>query len=149
MISHEKSAKIKNRRSSRHVLLKSTWRDDRRFASWRIIITDIQSGNIGGLAGRNQSLPKFAIFALDSSHFSSPTLWGVFPLDSENPGRELWGTPPNPSSNWFANNMIIDWIVLLVKCQFRNACILNHGTIITICRSWSLYRDTKRLQLNP
>jgi len=73
MISHEKSAKIKNRRSSRHVLLKSTWRDDRRFASWRIIITDIQSGNIGGLAGRNQSLPKFAIFALDSSHFSLPT----------------------------------------------------------------------------
>ena len=26
------------------------------------------------LAGRNQSLPKFAVFALDSSHFSSPTL---------------------------------------------------------------------------
>jgi hypothetical protein len=34
----------------------------RRFASWRIIITDIQSGNIGGLASRNQSLPKFAVF---------------------------------------------------------------------------------------
>jgi len=98
-ISHEKSAKIKNRRSSRHVLLKSTWRSNRRFVSWRIIITDIQSGNIGGLVGRNQSLPKFAVFALDSSHFSSPTLWGVFPLDSENPGQELWGTPPNNALN--------------------------------------------------
>ena len=31
--------------------------------------------------------------------------------------------------------MIIVRIVLLIKCQFRNACILNHGnhgTIITI-----------------
>ena len=94
MISHEKSAKIENRRSSRHVLLKSTWRDDRRFASWRIIITDIQRGNIVGLVGRNQSLPKFAVFALDSSHFSSPTLWGVFPREHDFFMRELWRTPP-------------------------------------------------------
>ena len=37
--------------------------------------------------------------------------------------------------NWFANNMIIVRIVILIKCLFRNACILNHGnhgTIITI-----------------
>jgi hypothetical protein len=74
MISHEKLAKIKNRQLSRRKELNCLRRDNRRFASWRTITTDIQSGNIGGLAGRNQSLPKFAVFALDSSHFSSPTL---------------------------------------------------------------------------
>ena len=74
MISHEKSAKIKNRRSSLHVHLNLTSSDDSRFASWRIIITDIQSGNIGGLGGRNQSLPKSPLSLLDSSHFFSPTL---------------------------------------------------------------------------
>ena len=94
---------LTNRRSSRHRQFHSLRRDDRQCASWRIIITDIQSGNIGGLVGRNQSLPKFAVFTLNSLHFSSPTLWGVFPLDSENPGRELWAGPPNKNSQYLSN----------------------------------------------
>jgi hypothetical protein len=49
-ITPEKSAKIKNRRSSGNVQFKRTSPDHRRLASWRIIITDIQSGNIGGLS---------------------------------------------------------------------------------------------------
>jgi len=86
-------SKIGDRQCTVHKETVSLCTDDRQFASWQIIITDILNGGIGGLAGQNQSLSKFAVFALDSSHFS-PTLWGVFPLDSENPGRELWGTPP-------------------------------------------------------
>jgi len=73
MISHEKSAKIKNRRSSLHVHLNLTSSDDRRFASWRIIITDIQSGNIGGQGGR-KGHAKIAAFAFGffDSILSSP-----------------------------------------------------------------------------
>ena len=74
MISHEKLAKIKNRRSSRRKELNCLRRDDRRFASWRIIIADIQRGKIAGLGGGKQSWPKSPYSVLDSLLFSSPTL---------------------------------------------------------------------------
>ena len=47
---------------------------DRQCTKKQIITTDILNGAsvVGGLTGQNQSLPKFAVFALD--YFSSPTL---------------------------------------------------------------------------
>ena len=79
-ISHEKSAKIKNRRSSGH-----QGPDNRRFASWQTIITYIQSGNIGGLAGRYQSLP-FSLWILRTSP-------RIFLLNPKILGGSLGNTP--------------------------------------------------------
>jgi hypothetical protein len=90
----EKSAKIKNRRSSGNNQFNRTSPDDRRFASWRTTITDIQSGNIGGLSGIYRSLPNLPGSPLDSFPFSSPTLWGVFPREHDFFVRELWAGPP-------------------------------------------------------
>ena len=45
--------------------------------SWRIRITDIQSGNIGGLAGRNQSLP-FSLWMRCDSRVNAIFLCGSF-----------------------------------------------------------------------
>ena len=100
---HYFMAKIKNRQSSGHVLLKSTWRDDCWLANWRIIISDIQNGGIGGLGGRKWSWPKSPLSLLDSLLFSSPTLRGVFPLTLEFSGRELWAGPPNKNSQYQSN----------------------------------------------
>ena len=117
---HYFMAKIKNRQSSGHVLLKSTWRDDCWLANWRIIISDIQNGGIGGLGGRKWSWPKSPLSLLDSLLFSSPTLRGVFPLTLEFSGRELWAGPPNDTTN-----VITIDALLTVSQQWANG-LKNH-----------------------
>ena len=73
----QKIGQNQNRRSSVHKETVSLCTDDRWFASLRIIITDILNGGIGGLVGRNQSLPKspFSLWILRTSPHQHCEVW--------------------------------------------------------------------------
>ena len=53
--------------------------------------SDIASGNIGGLAGRNEAWSKIGRSTVVFSCFSLPILLGMFPLEHKNSWREKWG----------------------------------------------------------
>ena len=59
---------------------------------------DIASGNIGGLAGRNEAWMKIGRSTVVFSCFSLSILSGMFPLEHKNSWREEWGGPPSITS---------------------------------------------------